>query len=136
MMAREIAVPFDIGPDGWIKSTSDPVQQFVGHLISLIGTNPPERQMRPTYGVHATDRVFDSNDALLRQHLKTDILRAAAAWEPGVEIVQINLTPSTVDVPTDSSLQLEVLFRLRGSVQNHLAEILVGGTVMERTETL
>lgn len=129
-MSTEILVPFSLTPGGGILVTQDPNVQINQHLISLVGTQPGERVMQPTYGVETGDYVFSPQDETVSTQLVNDVSSAINAWEPSV-IVQ-SIIPQS-DSANFGSVNVKVEFA-QGAValfsQTQTATILVGGTVV------
>lgn len=126
--SREIRVPFQVGADGGIAWTDDPVIQAIQHIMSAVVTNPGERVMRPDYGVPVYQALFDSNDPLIRADLRSNMDVALAKWVPNVDLVDIEFTGTQQE---SGMMQFFIQFRLRGSPSIRTATINVGGTVTE-----
>ncbi len=122
----EIRVPFAIGPSGSISFTTDPVVQAAQHLISIIGTNPPERVMRPTYGTPVQDTLFEADDPVAQTELVTEIRDAVRTWAPDIEILRIDPRSSSY---ADGRVEYAVQFRLRDDPNIEEVVIEAGGAV-------
>lgn len=124
--STEIRVPFDIGPNGGVAFTTDPVVQAVQHLISIIGTNPPERPMRPAYGTGAQDRLFDIDDPVDQTELVSDIREAVRVWAPEIEIVMLEARSHSFQ---DGRIEYAVQFRLKPGTKIEEVVVEAGGEV-------
>lgn len=124
--SSEIRVPFDIGPNGGISFTTDPVAQAVQHLISIIGTNPPERPMRPSYGTGVNDRLFDIDDPVDQTELISDIRDAVRTWAPEIELVTVEARSHSFE---DGRVEYAVQFRLKPGSKVEEVVIEAGGEV-------
>lgn len=129
-LSREIRVPFQVGPDGGIAWTEDPVIQAIQHIMSAVVTNPGERVMRPEYGVPVYSALFNANDEVIQSDLRSSMEVALARWVPNVKLVHISFTGTERESGT---MALNVQFMLTGSPTIHTATINVGGTVTETT---
>jgi phage baseplate assembly protein W len=110
----EIRVPFAIGPSGGISTTIDPVVQAAQHLISIIGTSPTERVMRPSYGTAVQSALFDADDPSEQSMLASEIRDAARTWAPNLEVLSVE---SRSIGSNDGRLEFAVQFRLAGQVE-------------------
>lgn len=126
----EILVPFQIGPDGGVATTTDPVVQATQHIVTIVGTVIGERPIRGDYGSPAMGLWFEANDTLVLADYAARIQDAIASYEPAVETVSVQSLPYDVD---SGIAEFRVSFRLWGTDEEHHAEIAVGGTVTETT---
>lgn len=124
--SAEIRVPFAIGPNGGISFTTDPIVQAAQHLISIIGTNPPERPMRPNYGTPVQDRLFDTDDPVDQTELISEIRDAVRIWAPDIEIIRIDPRSQSFG---DGRVEYAVQFRLRDGANVEEVVIEAGGEV-------
>lgn len=88
-MPSEMVIPFHVGADGQIDTTSDPDAQVRQHVLSLVNTEPGERVMLPSYGVAASQFLFEPSDDEIPIRLGTLVESAFAAWEPGVRLTVV-----------------------------------------------
>jgi len=135
-MPVEIAIPFRVADDGGIAFEENPDRQIAQHVRSLVGTEPGERVMLPTYGVDLGGFVFDPDDEIAEIEIAQAVTDGMARFEPGA-IVQ-GVTP----LPTqdgDGIAMVEVLFTRSEApgtdaalARNvNTAEVRVGGEVRE-----
>lgn len=86
-MPTEISVPFNIGSDGRVVTTSDPDAQVRLHVLALINTSPIERVMVPGYGIPLTNLMFsDLDNEEVTAQMQTMITSGFQTWEPGVRL--------------------------------------------------
>lgn len=89
-MPREISMPFNIGEDGQVDTTSDPDGQVRQHVLSLVNTSYTERVMLPNYGVDAQSLIFENMDPNEVSVLTARYVEESfATWEPGVEMISV-----------------------------------------------
>jgi len=131
--SREIRVPFQVGSDGGIAWTDDPVIQAMQHVLSVVVTNPGERVMRPDYGVPVYSALFNSNDEIVQSDLRSRMDEALGRWLPNVEIVVIDFIGTNDEI---GLMEFNIQFRLTGSPTIHTATINVGGAVTETIHPL
>lgn len=103
----EMSFPFRVDPSGGISVETNPDQQVINHVLSLVGTQPTERVMLATYGVPTMMSVFEPNDDLVAQHLTTVTTNAANLWEPGVTVLSVT---SETDVSQPGLVDINVTF--------------------------
>lgn len=127
--ARALSIPFGVDSLGRIGFSTDPAKQVADRLVSIVGTIPGERVMRPTYGVPTTSYLFASNDSVTLARLRNDVEAAIAKYEPKVKVADLNYAQD----PGTGVLGLLLSFTLIGSEQGdlavHTAFIQTGGTV-------
>ena len=94
-----ISFPFRRG------STSVPVRATNNDLIrqslvQIMGTKKGERVMRPDYGSNAINYIFDNNNDLLAELIRSDLYSSIGRYEPRVIItgIQVIQTDEQVDV--------------------------------------
>ena len=135
-MPVEISIPFRIADDGGVAFEDNPDKQIAQHVRALVGTEPGERVMLPTYGVPLKGHLFDPDDEIAEQEIAQAVIDGLGSFEPGVVVRSIAPVP-TVD--GDGIAQVEVQFvrsEAPGSDASlarsiNTAEIRVGGEVRE-----
>jgi len=60
-------------------------------LLQILNTNRGERVMRPNFGCNLQQYVFENNDDLLEQLMRTEISSAISRWEPRAQLDNILL---------------------------------------------
>ena len=60
-------------------------------LLQILNTNRGERVMRPNFGCNLQQYVFENNDDLLEQLMRTEISSAISRWEPRAQLDNIVL---------------------------------------------
>lgn len=103
----QIKIPFTVTANGEIATISDQREVDRQNLITLIGTNPGERAMRPEYGVATRDLLFDSDDTMLAQVLISDIEDAVRTYQPDIEVTAVNAN----DEGGDGLVQIDVEYQ-------------------------
>lgn len=73
-------------------------------LVQILNTNRGERVMRPQFGCNLQQYVFENNDDLLEQLLRTEISTAISRWEPRA------LLNSVVFSRDDTTLLVSVVY--------------------------
>lgn len=94
-MSVEIQLPFQLGLNGAIATVSDPAIVTDQHVQSLVSTAAGERIMLPTYGLALAGLVFGSNDPVLLNVVKNDVINAFNLWEPSIQIQNVNPSQAT-----------------------------------------
>ena len=132
-MSTEIAVPFQLAPDGGVNVVVDPLTQIGMHVEALIATGPGERVILGSYGVAARNAVFAANDQVVAQVLQNNVTQAMSTWEPNVTVnsvtanaqvgepsnsaaITVNWSPNNAQNPADPGV--------------YTSTILVGGSVV------
>lgn len=133
-MSSEISIPFRLGLDGRVVNETDSDKQIRQHVLALVGTEPGERIMLPSYGVPTLSQVFAPDDALTQQMLTHNVQNALTQWEPGVQVVSVT---SAATSPNDGTAGVSVEYTRvdgpdSGSARHlNVALISPGGRVRE-----
>lgn len=61
-------------------------------LEQILGTTRGERVMRPAFGCNLYQYVFENNNELLAELLRTEISSAIARWEPRAYLQGVDVT--------------------------------------------
>lgn len=73
-------------------------------LLQILNTNRGERVMRPSFGCNLQQYVFENNDELLEQLMRTEISSAISRWEPRAQLDNILLARN------DTTLSVTVVY--------------------------
>ena len=73
-------------------------------LLQILNTNRGERVMRPNFGCNLQQYVFENNDELLEQLMRTEISSAISRWEPRAQLDNILLARN------DTTLSVTVVY--------------------------
>lgn len=76
----------------------------------ILSTTPGERLMLPGFGADIKDYVFESNSELVCAQLQSGIQRALTQWEPRIQVVSVQATPSTEQ---DSLILVSIDYQIR-----------------------
>jgi phage baseplate assembly protein W len=131
-MPTEIAVPFQLAPDGGVSVSLDSITQMGQHVEALCATGPGERVILGSYGVAARNAVFAPNDAVVAQIMQNSVTNAMQAWEPAITLVSVG---SSVQNNTSNSAVITVNWSPTNT-QNpadpgvYTSTVLVGGQVV------
>lgn len=88
---RGMAYPFQQGNDATPAPAYDDLLVRMS-LEQLLQTRRGERVMRPNFGCDIFQYVFENNDDLLIQLLRTEIAAAIAKWEPRARLNFVDVT--------------------------------------------
>jgi phage baseplate assembly protein W len=84
-----VGLNFGKARNGYFSVSSDK-KLIKESLTSILLTKPGERLHLPDYGVGLELYVFEQNDEVLEDILRTKIIDQVTKWEPGVDIVDIS----------------------------------------------
>jgi phage baseplate assembly protein W len=101
-MSTEIAVPFQLAPDGGVGVVTDPLTQIGGHVEALIATGLGERVILGGYGVAVRNAVFAPNDQVIATAMQNDVTTALRNWEPNVNVLSVT-SNSSEGLPANSA---------------------------------
>lgn len=85
---KGLAYPFKAGTTAIPAPVTD-AELVKQSLQQILGTQKGERVMRPQFGCDIQQYVFENNDDLLEQLLRTEITTAISRWEPRAQLDNI-----------------------------------------------
>ena len=88
-------------------------------VLTLLGTHPGERLMRPTFGCPLRSLVFAPNNAATASLARFYVEDALTRWEPRIALDGVTVVNDTrVDGEADGpSLRVEVRYRVKATGQ-------------------
>lgn len=101
-----IRLPFGVDERGGIAAVREPLAVAKQQLVSLVGTQPGERVMRPDYGVGTKELLFSLMDGTETVELQQEVVTAVGKYAPDLIVEAV--------APRRDELQegvLEVLVR-------------------------
>lgn len=105
------AYPLAVEPGGTIAVAA--YEEDVSQAIMIIlGTNPGERVMRPTYGAGLRDFVFGPISAASLALVKQRVLDALVDEEPRIDVDSVDVA---VESPGSSTVLINVAYRVRST---------------------
>lgn len=78
-------------PHGYFSNSPTSIDQIKSDLLILLQSNFGERVMLPDFGANLRQYVFEPNDTLLQQQIKTAISNAITKWEPRIVVQSIDI---------------------------------------------
>jgi phage baseplate assembly protein W len=106
-MPAQIKIPFAIDANGEISTITDQRAIDRQNVITLLGTQPGERCMRPDYGVATRDVLFDPDDPMLAGVLTQSISNAMRTYEPELDLKRVDADPSQDDGVVEIEVQYQ-----------------------------
>ena len=101
--------PIKVNAKGGLDWSSGP-DRIQASIWMILSTSPGERLMLPTFGAGIKDYVFESNSEVVCARLQTAIRKALTQWEPRIDHVSVQATPS----PDQASLVLvNITYQIR-----------------------
>jgi uncharacterized protein len=97
------------------------IRQAIGIII---GTNPPERVMRPDFGAGLSEFLFEPVNATTIGTLQRRVQTALVDWEPRIDVLTVKVSatyPSdavAADIAGRDVLFIEVAYRVRATNSN------------------
>lgn len=88
--------PFIGGPQN-IMSRQEDDQIIRNDILALLLTVPGERVMRPDFGVHLRDAIFDPDDYEAIQSLQDEIKSALERCDPRIASVEVSIDSSVAN---------------------------------------
>lgn len=108
--------PPAVDPDGTIALAA--YEEDVRQAIRIIlGTEPGERVMRPTFGAGLRSFVFEPISTMTISRLENRVREALITWEPRIDVRTVTVTQ---DVAQAGRLlvEIEYLVRATNAIQN------------------
>lgn len=107
---KGIAFPFQKGPTAFPEKAedSDLIRQSI---IQIVMTQRGERVMRPDFGSGVMRYVFENNDELLEQQIRTEVFASVARHEPRAIIQAVSVDQE------DNEVIISISFVIRATRQ-------------------
>lgn len=102
-----IRLPFGVDERGAIATVSAPLAVAKQQLVSLVGTQPGERVMRPDYGVGTKVLLFSPMDGTETIELQQEVITAVAKYAPDLTVEAVLPQRDTTE---DSTLEVFLRF--------------------------
>lgn len=99
VLGAGIAFPIGVDRRGGLALARDEVD-IEQALRLILSTAPGERPMRPEFGCHVHDYLFERIDAETIGHIEREIRFALDRWEPRVELKEIDFDISRAGAGT------------------------------------
>lgn len=78
----------------------------------ILGTNPGERLMRPTFGAGLSQFLFEPISTTTMQRLRTRVERSLIDWEPRIDVESVTVRPHPGEV---GRLDIEIFYTVRAT---------------------
>jgi hypothetical protein len=96
-----IQFPFQDDPDGkFLKMNTDAKQAIKSDLVHLLLTNKGERLYLPSFGANLRQYLFEPNDEISANAIRTEINNAIKEFIPNLQVTQLTVTPSEDNIHT------------------------------------
>jgi phage baseplate assembly protein W len=109
-LGRGWAYPVSIDPATGGIAAAEYEVDIRQSIITIIGTAPGERVMRPDFGCGVHDLVFETIDTALLTRVQTTVTAALVKYEARIEILSVNVDPL---LAADGILTIELQYRVR-----------------------
>jgi len=83
-------------------------------LLMILGTRKGSRVMLPEFGAGVIDSVFDPNDEVLHDAIRTALQNDVTRWDPRINILEVNVAAGGASGSDETHLQIAVRFSIRG----------------------
>lgn len=101
--------PIKVNAKGGLDWSNGP-DRIQAAIWILLSTSPGERLMLPTFGAGIKDYVFESNSELVCARLQSAIQKALTQWEPRIQVISVQATPSTTQ---ESLVLVSINYQIR-----------------------
>jgi phage baseplate assembly protein W len=108
-LGRGVAFPLHVDARGEIAlvSGTEDIEQSIRIILS---TRPGERVMRPEFGCHAHELLFEPRDAATLTLMKQYVGNALRRWEPRIEVMGVDVY---IDAGQDGAIIVEVNYLVK-----------------------
>jgi phage baseplate assembly protein W len=100
--------PIKVNAKGGLDWSTGP-DRIQAAIWIILSTSPGERLMLPTFGAGIKDYVFESNSQVACARLQTGVEKALTQWEPRIQVVSVQATPSTEQ---DSLVLISITYQI------------------------
>jgi phage baseplate assembly protein W len=131
-MGVTVTLPFALGADGAIATTTNERRQLLDRVQAVVATMPGDRVMRPTYGVDTAAYLFAASADLAEAEIRQSITAGVARWEPSAVVQRIDFTVNDSLGLVDAQVQVSRAdIPGREKANTRIVSIAEGGTVSE-----
>ncbi len=110
-LGQGLAFPLRVNARGQIALVSG-AQDIEESIRIILGTRPGERVMRPEFGCHALDLLFEPRNAATENLMRQYVLDALRLWEPRIEVQGVSVL---TDSDLDGALFVEIRYTIRAT---------------------
>lgn len=103
--------PIKVNAKGGLDWSTGP-DRIQAAIWTILSTSPGERLMLPTFGAGIKDYAFESNSQVACAQLQTAVQKALTEWEPRIQLVSLQATPSTEQ---DSLVLISISYQIRNT---------------------
>ena len=103
--------PIKVNAKGGLDWSTGP-DRIQAAIWTILSTSPGERLMLPTFGAGIKDYVFQPNSQVICARLQTAVQKALTQWEPRIQVVSVQATPST---DQDSLVLISISYQIRNT---------------------
>jgi hypothetical protein len=100
--------PIKVNAKGGLDWSTGPAR-IQAAIWTILSTSPGERLMLPTFGAGIKDYTFESNSQVVCARLQTAVQKALTQWEPRIQVVSVQATPST---DQDSLVLISITYQI------------------------
>jgi phage baseplate assembly protein W len=100
--------PVKVNAKGGLDWSTGP-DRIQAAIWMILSTSPGERLMLPTFGAGIKHYVFESNSQVVCARLQTGVQKALTQWEPRIQVVSVQATPSTEQ---DSLVLISITYQI------------------------
>jgi len=122
---KSLAFPFQRGKSGF-PASSDPDKVVFYHLVNLILTGKNERVMNPDIGVNIHSYIFDNLTPITMARISSIVSSSIDRWVPEARIIRIVPTIDKNEDGTQSSIKLDIVYRVANQTEQMQIPINVG----------
>jgi phage baseplate assembly protein W len=90
ILGRGFAFPLETNPLGGIKQ-SMLAQKVKESILIILGTQPGERVMRPTFGCNLRSLAFATNDVATASLARHYVEQGLTTWEPRIVLSEVTV---------------------------------------------
>jgi len=106
-LGRGFAFPFHFDPAGGGVAMSEYEENIRQNISIILGTQPGERQMLPSFGCRIHELLFAPNNGYAGQIAAEYVKEALRRWEPRIEVEQVTAAPDP-----SGSIRVQVQYRI------------------------
>jgi phage baseplate assembly protein W len=106
--------PLTLQPDG-VPGQVDHEAAVAQSIRIILGTDPGERLMRPTFGAGLSTFVFEPINPATMTRIRNQVRAALVDWEARIDVIDVRVTPE----PERGLLTIDLEYRVRATNSLH-----------------
>jgi len=113
-----VKVPIQLGTTGYFNQTFTSIDEAKANMYNLLLTQKGERVMQPDFGTSIYGLLFEPITRNIKDDLETEIRDAVDMWLPYVELVEVSVDISNINIE-NNRIDIKIGFGLKRDLKEY-----------------